>query len=128
MTGKRIKPQFIGSWRLTEMEAWDADYINLTGPGYLKIDREGGGFMHFGAVEAALDCRVEDIDDKHRLEFSFQGFDEGDPIFGRGWAIVSASETTGQIYFHHGDESGFTATKTSGGFSKPRAIYVCGGT
>jgi len=111
MTAIRMKPQFVGRWRLTEMEAWDSDYINLTGPGYLKIDRDGGGFMQFGAVEAALDCRAEDMGDKRRLEFSFRGSDEGDPISGRGWATVSGDEITGRIYFHQGDESGFIATK-----------------
>ena len=81
MTGKRIRPEYIGTWHFTEMETWDTDYINLTGPGYLKIDREGHGSMHFGAVEADLDCRAEEVGDKLRLEFSFQGVDEGDPVF-----------------------------------------------
>jgi hypothetical protein len=49
--------------------------------------------------------------DKLRVEFSFQGFDEGDPISGRGRATVSGNEMTGRIYFHQGDESGFTAIR-----------------
>ena len=68
------------------MDCWDVDYINLVVPGYIRIDRDGHGFMQFGAVEADLDCRVEDAADIERLEFTFQGFDEGDPISGRGWA------------------------------------------
>ena len=106
-----MKPQYIGTWRITEMDTWDAEYVNLVGPGYLRIDQEGGGFMQFGAVEAALDCRAEDAGNDQRLEFTFQGFDEGDPVSGRGWATVSGSEMSGHIYFHQGEESGFTAVK-----------------
>jgi hypothetical protein len=81
------------------METWDAEYIDLVGPGYLRIDRQGGGFLQFGAVEATLDCRADDIGNDPRLEFTFQGFDEGDPISGRGWSAVSGAEMTGHIYF-----------------------------
>jgi len=113
MTGRRVKPQGIGTWHITEMEGWDADYINLVVPGYVSIDRNGHGFMQFDAVEADLDCRVEDVAGIGRLEFTMQGFDEGDPISGRGWVTVSGSEMTGRIFIHHGDESGFKAVKTS---------------
>ena len=113
MTGRRMKSQYTGTWHITEMDCWDADYINLVVPGYIRIDRDGRGFMQFGAVEADLDCRVEDVADIERLEFTFQGFDEGDPISGSGWGTVSGSEMTGQIFIHQGDESGFKAAKTS---------------
>jgi len=106
------KSQYTGTWHITEMDCWDADYINLVVPGYISIDRDGHGFMQFGAVEADLDCRIEDLSTQQRLEFSFQGFDEGDPISGRGWVTVSGSEMTGRIFIHHGDESGFKAVKT----------------
>jgi len=32
-----VKTQFIGTWFISEMESWDADYINLVGPGHLAI-------------------------------------------------------------------------------------------
>ncbi len=72
-----MEPQYIGTWRITKMETWDADDINLTGPGHLKIDREGGGCMQFGAVEAALDCRMEDRDAGQRLGHSHRMRDDG---------------------------------------------------
>jgi hypothetical protein len=31
----RIKKDYIGKWRLTEMEQWDKDYIDLMGTGHL---------------------------------------------------------------------------------------------
>jgi len=71
-----MKPQYTGTWRITKMDTWDSEYINLVGPAYLRINREGGGFMQFGAVEATLDCRAEDTGNDQRMEFTFQGFDE----------------------------------------------------
>jgi len=109
-----MKPQYTGTWRITKMDTWDSEYINLVGPGYLRIDREGGGFMQFGAVEATLDCRAEDTGNNQRMEFTFQGFDEGDPVSGRGWVTVSGSEMTGHVCFHQGEESGFTGVKGEG--------------
>jgi hypothetical protein len=85
-----VKPPYTGTWHITEMEGWDTAYIDLIGAGYVAISRKGSGFMQYGAAEADLDYRVEEIGGEQRLEFSFQGFDEGDPISGRGWAVVDA--------------------------------------
>ena len=49
-----MKSKCTGTWRLTAMEAWESDYVHLTGPGCLTRDQEGGGFMQFGAVEDIL--------------------------------------------------------------------------
>ena len=108
-----MKQQYVGTWRITEMETWDADYINLAGPGQLRIDRDGSGSMQFGALEAALDCRMEQIGHIERLEFTFQGIDEEEAISGRGWFTVSGDEITGRTYFHQGEDSGFTATRAA---------------
>ncbi|MCL5736104.1 MAG: hypothetical protein M1274_11040 [Actinobacteria bacterium] len=108
-----MKSEYTGTWRITEMEGWDTAYIDLRGPGYVTIGRRGSGFMQYGAVEADLDCRIEEIGNAQRLEFSFQGVDEGDPISGRGWMVIDGTETTGHIYIHHGDEAPFKAIRTS---------------
>jgi hypothetical protein len=123
-----VKSKYTGTWRIIEMEAWDADYINLAGPGYITIDREGRGSMQFGVVEAALDCRIEQIAHIERLEFTFQGIDEEEAISGRGWVTVSGREMTGRICFHRGEDSGFTATKATpskvSGRSTPKVIRL----
>jgi hypothetical protein len=36
-----VKSKYTGTWRITEMEGWDTAYIDLTGPGYVDIDRNG---------------------------------------------------------------------------------------
>ena len=46
-----------------------------------------------------------------RLEFSWEGEDEMDPVSGRGWAIIEDGQLQGRLYFHEGDASGFVAEK-----------------
>jgi len=45
------------------------------------------------------------------VDFTFEGSDEGDQVSGRGWAKIEGKQMVGQIVFHLGDESGFTAKK-----------------
>ena len=49
---------------------------------------------------------------KDRADFTFQGFDEGDEVSGRGWAKLEGKEMVGFIAFHLGEESGFKAKKS----------------
>jgi hypothetical protein len=47
------------------------------------------------------------------VEFSWDGFDEGDPATGRGWAVVEEDGSLrGRIFLHLGDDSGFRAERT----------------
>ncbi len=46
----------LGKWRITGMEPWDAEFIDLLGPGYIRFDADGGGEFAFGAVQGGLDC------------------------------------------------------------------------
>jgi len=83
-----VKTRFTGTWFISEMRSWDADYINLVGPGYPAVDPEGSGSMQFGGWNVDLDRRVEDIKSGKKLQFTFEGFDEGEPGSGRGWARI----------------------------------------
>jgi hypothetical protein len=93
------------------MEQWDQDYIDLVAPGHLTLKSDGAGLLLFGAVEVELDCRLESVNEIERLDFSFEGSDEGDPVCGRGWAQVLGKCMNGKIYFHMGDDSSFTAVR-----------------
>jgi hypothetical protein len=106
-----IKETFIGKWRIEDMELWDQEFVDLVVPGHLTITKDGMGSLEFGAVEAELDCRVESVGGIERLDCSFERADEGDPVFGRGWAAIEGPTMNGRIYFHLGDDSGFTATR-----------------
>jgi hypothetical protein len=37
-----------------------------------------------------------------------------DPVSGRGWAIIEDGQLQGRLYFHEGDESGFTVEEERG--------------
>jgi hypothetical protein len=107
----QINKMYVGKWRITEMEQWDKDYIDMLVPGHLTIGNDGTGSLQFGVVDTEVDCRVESSGEGERLEFSFEGEDEGDPVYGRAWGQVTGRTMNGRIYFHMGDDSGFTAVK-----------------
>ena len=61
------------------------------------------------AIDADLDCRYE----RDRVEFSLMGFDDRDPLAGRGWAKIGKSgRMTGMLFLHNGDETAFEAEKS----------------
>ena len=52
---KRGASAVLGRWRIVEIEGWEADYIDMLGPGHIQFDRDGG-HIEFGAVQIGLDC------------------------------------------------------------------------
>lgn len=102
---------FTGSWRITEMELWDQDAVDLLGPGHFTFTDHRFGHFCFGAVQGDMDCRVEDYDGGPVVEFSWVSRDDRHPKSGRGWATIEEDVLTGVIYIHRGDESEFTAKR-----------------
>jgi hypothetical protein len=97
-----------GRWRIVEMELWDREAMDLVQPATIEVAQDGTGSFHFIVVQAGLDYRVSE--DRQRVEFSWEGFDEDTPVTGRGWASVEGDGTlSGRIYFHMGDDSAFSA-------------------
>ncbi len=104
-----------GRWRITEMDNWDQEAIDLVQPGYIEFGENGLGGLGFIVVTGELACRDADRDGRPGVEFSWQGSDEGDDVSGRGWAALNPDGTLeGHIYFHLGDESGFRAERFNG--------------
>jgi len=101
----------VGNWRITEMEVWDADYFDMEVPAYLTIRKDLTGEFQFGLVQAQLDGKFESADATSRLAFSWSGFDENDPVSGRGWLNAAGDQAEGRIFIYLGDESGFTAER-----------------
>jgi hypothetical protein len=97
--------------RIVEMELWNRDAIDLVGPGFIEFFDDGTGRFAFIVVSAHLHCH--DVgEDPSRLEFTWEGFDEGDAVSGRCWAELDADRSLrGHIYFHDGDDSGFRAVR-----------------
>jgi hypothetical protein len=105
----------IGRWRITEMDNWDQEAVDLVQPGFIEFDDDGLGSLGFIVVTGELDCREADRDGRPGAEFSWQGSDEGDEVSGRGWAALNPDGTLeGHIYFHLGDDSAFRAERFSG--------------
>ncbi len=104
---------FEGTWHIDEMEQWDREDIDLLGPGFFRFDEEQSGEFQFIAVRGWLDCRYGSRGGDALVEFSWSGDDEGTEASGRGWAVVDRDGMlNGRIFFHQGDDSAFTATKT----------------
>ena len=103
---------FKGRWRIAEMDQWDNDYLDLLEPAHITFSGTADGQIVFGAVSGSLDVRYGARDGAVCAEFSWQGFDEGDPVCGRGWvAPGTAGRLAGHIFFHKGDDSALVAER-----------------
>jgi hypothetical protein len=101
-----------GAWRIVEMDLWDAEAIDLLGPGFIKFGGDRSGRFRFIAVEGWMDCHGGQRDGRPCVEFTWEGSDECDPASGRGWAALEEDGSLrGHIYFHLGDDSGFRAVR-----------------
>ncbi len=103
-----------GKWRITEMDNWDREAMDLVGTAFIEfVDREG--HFRFVAVDGWMDCRHSTKNGRPYVEFSWDGNDERDPASGRGWAkLEKDGSLTGHIYFHQGDDSAFKAIRLAG--------------
>jgi hypothetical protein len=106
-----LKNRYLGKWRITEMDLWDQDYIDMDVDGYFSFLEDKVGDFQFGLVQGVIDYRIEKFDGKERLDFSWIGDDEGSPVSGRGWAGIKRGILEGRIYFYLGDNSGFKAER-----------------
>lgn len=97
----------LGRWRITGIDGFDADYVDVLGPGHIQFDRDGGG-IEFGAVQINLDCWYS-LTGAH---FNFHGSDEGTEVCGDGAANIEPDGTlAGEICFQNGDDMSFTAKR-----------------
>ena len=108
---KKAANIFIGKWRIKEMDSWDADYFDMEVAAYVEIRRDFTDEFQFGLVQGELDGRVETVGNKARLDFSWSGFDENDPMSGRGWLLVDGNQAEGRLFIHLGDDSGLKAER-----------------
>lgn len=101
-----------GLWRIVDMDLWDRDAVDLVEPGFVEFAGDGTGQFGFVAVRGSIDCHGTGRDNHTHVEFTWDGSDEGDPVSGRGWAVLVDDTTLeGHLYFHLGDDSGFRAKR-----------------
>lgn len=101
-----------GRWRIVETDLWDLEALDLVAPAFIEFVKGGRGSLGFIAVEGSVEWRPAQRDGRGGAEFTWVGFDECDPVSGLGWvALQEDGSLRGYIYFHHGDDSGFSATR-----------------
>jgi len=105
------KNPYIGKWLITEMELWDQEYVNEMTEGHFTFKKDDMGHFQFCCVEGDIDYRIEKCGEIERLEFSWEGQDDSDYAFGRGYVTLKGDMIEGKIYFHMGDVSWFKAER-----------------
>src|SRR4030065_557493 len=104
---------FIGTWHIYEMELWDEDYFNMEVQAYIKIEPANSGSFQFGLVYGDIDGWIVDSADGEKFEFTWEGNDECDHVFGSGWVKIKEKDLLeGQFRFHYGDNSTFLAKRS----------------
>jgi hypothetical protein len=101
----------VGTWRITDMELWDADYFDMQAPAHLTMRRDLTGEFHFGLVHGYIKARIEYLAGVAQVEFVWSGADENDSASGRGWMEVTGDRAKGRIFIDQGDDSCFMAVR-----------------
>ena len=110
----------VGRWRISGMELWDEEVLDLVEPAFIKIDPSGTGLLGFIAVSGTADCRLERVDGVDVVEFSWEGDDEGTAVSGRGRASRFLASSMFLIFC----PCSFAGTALPGGCSGRRSISV----
>lgn len=101
----------LGRWLIEHMDQWDVAEESEELQPFIEFERSDTGQFQFDCVHGEMDCRLTQRDGQPAVEFTWDGNDETEHVFGRGWAILNGDELNGTIFFHLGDESGFTARR-----------------
>ena len=82
-----------GTRRISEMELWDQEPVELMGPAFIEFGHDGTGRFRFIAAGGWMDCRSCHRDGRAAIEFSWEGQDDCDPASGHGWAALDKAGT-----------------------------------
>lgn len=104
---KMLEKIFKGKWQIIDMDMWGVDSNDW----YIEFDGKGNGSFHFICIEAEIDYRIDKNKTLKKSEFTFYGSDNGDEVFGRGFAEIDGENLVGNFCFHQGDESRFKAKR-----------------
>jgi hypothetical protein len=92
---KSDRKSLLGKWRITSMEMWGTNYVDMLGPAYIQID-DAGSEMTFAAVQIGLRYEYGETS----IWFRFNGSDEMDEVSGDGDAELAENGTlNGEIRF-----------------------------
>ena len=111
MAKRKPKSAIEGRWNIVSMTEWDEEYLHEEEQAFIEFRPKGTGEFHFGYVHGQMDCRAPKRDGRTAVEFTWEGNDESEHAFGRGWAVLDGDRLEGMIFFHNGEDSGFTAER-----------------
>lgn len=111
MAKRKSANSFQGRWLIERMDQWDVEEESEEFQPFVEFERDDTGQFQFGCVYGEMDYRLGQRGGKPAVEFSWEGHDEDEQVFGRGWAVLDGDDLTGMIFFHLGDESGFVAKR-----------------
>ena len=114
MAKRKPKSPIEGRWNIVSMTEWDEEYLHEEVQAFIEFSPKNTGEFHFGYVYGQMDYRLTERGGKPAVEFSWEGHDEDEQVFGRGWAVLEGDQLEGMIFFHQGDESGFVARRAEG--------------
>ena len=100
-----------GCYRITELEGFDDEYLHLVAEPTFHVAADGTGCFRFGALEATMVVQETEEGADPGIQFEWEGFDEGDRISGRGWAVLRGTSLRGEIVFRFGDTYIFEAER-----------------
>lgn len=102
----------LGRWHIVEMELWDVKDLKKEGQPYIDVKRSGSGEFKFGLTEGSLDGSFKRTPEGWLFDFTWEGVDELEEVFGDGWMRMADEKTAqGEIRFHLGDVSRFSARR-----------------
>jgi hypothetical protein len=113
MVKRKTANPFFGRWLIEHMDQRDVDEESEEFQPFIEFERSDTGQFQFGCVHGEMDLRVTERDGLPAVEFTWDGNDESEHVFGRGWSILNGDELNGMIFFHLGDESSFTARRVA---------------
>ena len=103
------KESIIGSWPIHEMGNWDEDYIHMEEEASIQFKSNNLGNLNFGLIKAQLEYIIDQ--ETQRGEFTFDGVDENDEVFGRGYVKVLRQTLEVKIFLHMSEQSTFKTKK-----------------
>jgi hypothetical protein len=107
--------EFLGTWRIREMDTWDQEYVDLVVPGFMKFERYRSGSFQFATVSGGIDWRYRVVAGIPTIEWCRDGWSDTDHGSGRGWAVVKDMTLVGHIFIFGSDDSRFVADRQKPG-------------
>lgn len=55
---KKSEKAVLGTWRITAMEVWDADYFDMEAPAHITLRDDLTGALQLGLVQGAVHVKL----------------------------------------------------------------------